>query len=489
MNDRLVCLERERGPMETTTTTSSLKELTELKKLKELNELNELKEYNDAFERLPGYMRHLDRIRNARVMVIGIGALGNEVVKNLTLFNVGHLFLCDFDTIETANLSHSVLFRPGDEGSKKVDIAKQRVEELNPHIAVTAFDRSLSEIGLGVWQEMDVIIGCLDNRGSRLLIDQACGRIGKDWIDAGLSTVVDSEDAAAIVGLLRSTVQIFSPSQGISYAHTLQSRQVRQLAHAEARRAAEPFPTFLHCYHVSQTVEKAGRIPTTPAMASLTGAIQAQEAIRMLCPGVWGEGGIAGYQLTLHADTFQFTRNRQIVGKPVTPIQDVRHVQELSAHRTTLRQAVLFARQVMGPSATVDLGFDYCPGRRCSHCGYEDRQPFKLGTKSHECPECLKNNRTVYMTPPSVYPSFLGGSQVELPPEEGPDAFWDTTLEQIGVPLYDILTFSVYEYDENGRDHLKEQAHYALAGDAEAALGWIPKTRLGQETAFKSESE
>ena len=52
-----------------------------------------------------------ERVRDARVLVVGAGALGNEVVKDLTLFGVGHIFVVDFDRIEISNLTRSVLFR------------------------------------------------------------------------------------------------------------------------------------------------------------------------------------------------------------------------------------------------------------------------------------------------------------------------------------------------------------------------------------------
>ena len=51
-----------------------------------------------------------DKVRNAKVLVVGAGALGNEVIKNLTLFGVGTIFVCDFDRIELSNLTRSVLF-------------------------------------------------------------------------------------------------------------------------------------------------------------------------------------------------------------------------------------------------------------------------------------------------------------------------------------------------------------------------------------------
>ena len=59
----------------------------------------------------------LDKVRNANVMVVGCGALGNEVLKNLALFGVEHLVIVDFDTIELSNLTRSILFTPEDAGA------------------------------------------------------------------------------------------------------------------------------------------------------------------------------------------------------------------------------------------------------------------------------------------------------------------------------------------------------------------------------------
>lgn len=55
-----------------------------------------------------------DKVKNAKVLVAGAGALGNEVIKNLALFGIGHIFVVDFDKIEISNLTRSVLFREDD---------------------------------------------------------------------------------------------------------------------------------------------------------------------------------------------------------------------------------------------------------------------------------------------------------------------------------------------------------------------------------------
>ena len=94
-----------------------------------------------------------DKVKNARVLVAGAGALGNEVVKDLTLFGVGHIYVVDFDQIEISNLTRSVLFREEDayNHSYKAEIVAKRAIEINPQIKVTPIVGNLSsEVGFGL---------------------------------------------------------------------------------------------------------------------------------------------------------------------------------------------------------------------------------------------------------------------------------------------------------------------------------------------------
>ncbi len=68
-----------------------------------------------------------ERVEKAKILVVGAGALGNEVIKNLALMGVGNLYIVDFDTIEAANLSRSPLFRESDSGRRKAEVAAARV--------------------------------------------------------------------------------------------------------------------------------------------------------------------------------------------------------------------------------------------------------------------------------------------------------------------------------------------------------------------------
>jgi len=100
-----------------------------------------------------------DKVADAKVLVVGAGALGNEVVKNLTLMGVGHILVIDFDTIEYSNLSRSVLFRESDAKRKKSQVVAARAKELNPQTKIQYLHGDVTtELGLGVVRRMDVVI-------------------------------------------------------------------------------------------------------------------------------------------------------------------------------------------------------------------------------------------------------------------------------------------------------------------------------------------
>ena len=90
----------------------------------------------DIFPKLSWFKRH--KVEQARVMVVGCGALGNEVLKNLTLFGVGQLVIVDFDEVEYSNLTRSVLFSQEDalRNVPKVEAAAARIQAMNPNVKV-----------------------------------------------------------------------------------------------------------------------------------------------------------------------------------------------------------------------------------------------------------------------------------------------------------------------------------------------------------------
>lgn len=200
-----------------------------------------------------------DKVKNARVLVAGAGALGNEVVKDLALFGVGHIYVVDFDQIEISNLTRSVLFREEDayNHSYKAEIVAKRAMEINPQIKVTPIVGNLfSEVGFGLYRAVDVVIGCLDSRIARYLLNRLCMRAGKTWIDGSIEN-------------LTGAVKVYTP--GVSCYECGLSR--------------EEFNVIMlrtGCADVVRTQSSAGRVATTPISASIIGAMQVQEAMKMI---------------------------------------------------------------------------------------------------------------------------------------------------------------------------------------------------------------
>src|SRR5215472_13594459 len=110
----------------------------------------------------------LARIRQARALVIGAGALGNEVAKSLAMMGLRTVAVLDRDTVEVANLTRSVFFREEDHGRSKAEVLGMRLRELNPDVGILAIHGDLDEVlGLGLLRRMDIVFSCLDSRAAR----------------------------------------------------------------------------------------------------------------------------------------------------------------------------------------------------------------------------------------------------------------------------------------------------------------------------------
>src|SRR5579864_9017939 len=103
-----------------------------------------------------------EKLSRAKVLVIGAGALGNEIVKNLALLGVGNILVADLDRVENSNLSRSILYRAKDNGSYKSEAAARAAKDIYPDIKVQPFvGNVVYDLGLGVFHWADVVLGGL----------------------------------------------------------------------------------------------------------------------------------------------------------------------------------------------------------------------------------------------------------------------------------------------------------------------------------------
>jgi molybdopterin/thiamine biosynthesis adenylyltransferase len=364
------------------------------------------------------------RLRRARVMVVGAGALGNEIVKNLALLGIGGIFLVDLDTIEDSNLSRGVLFRSADVGRRKVEAAADMARQLNPEVAVQpVFADIIYDVGTGVFAEMDLVFGALDNREARVAINSFAWRTGKPWIDGAIEVI-------------QGVARMFVPPDGPCYECTMSELDYKLLS---VRRS---------CALLSREEVMLGKVPTTPTTASVIAGLQVQEGIKWLhrdrgLPTLAGRGFVFE-GLNHQSYTVEYQRRPDCPAHYTYP--ELRPL-AASVFDITPRQLLALARERLGPEAVVELEREVCIGLRCTQCGtYEAR----LGALSSIAESEARCPRCGLLRDPDLLHAFYGHED-----------FLDLPLAEFGVPPYDVVTL------RSGM----EMQHLLLVRDRDLALG------------------
>jgi adenylyltransferase/sulfurtransferase len=141
-------------------------------------------------EEILRYSRHLlipevglvgqQRLKAASVLVIGTGGLGSPVLLYLAAAGVGHLGLVDFDEVDASNLQRQILHGTGMLGVRKVESARQRLLDLNPHIVVDAYDEPFTSANaMRIADNYEIIVDASDNFPTRYLSSDLCVLTGK----------------------------------------------------------------------------------------------------------------------------------------------------------------------------------------------------------------------------------------------------------------------------------------------------------------------
>jgi molybdopterin/thiamine biosynthesis adenylyltransferase len=119
----------------------------------------------------------MDAISNARVLMVGAGAIGNEVAKNLALSGFGHVTVVDMDRVVTSNLTRCLFFSETDalERSLKAETVANGMKGLDGNMKVHAICEKVQDLGDDLVPGFDVVLGCLDNVLARMHLNaQSC---------------------------------------------------------------------------------------------------------------------------------------------------------------------------------------------------------------------------------------------------------------------------------------------------------------------------
>ena len=143
-----------------------------------------------SHEEILRYSRHLilpdvgiegqRRLKAARVLLVGAGGLGSPAALYLAAAGVGTLGIVDFDVVDRTNLQRQVLHGTSQVGRPKLESAKARIQDINPHVAVETFETRLtSENALDIIREFDIVADGTDNFPTRYLVNDACVLLDK----------------------------------------------------------------------------------------------------------------------------------------------------------------------------------------------------------------------------------------------------------------------------------------------------------------------
>ena len=362
------------------------------------------------------------KISACRVLVVGAGALGNEILKNLALLGFQQVVVVDLDRIEESNLSRSVLYRNEDVGEWKASAAARAYVQMAPGAKVQALNANiLRDCGLGLFQWSDLIFAGLDNREARLWINRAAWKVGRPWIDG------------AIEGI-NGVARVFLPGVAPCYECTL-----GEVDWAILERR-------MSCNLLAHEPESEGKVPTTPTISSIIAGIQVQEGVKFIhgLPTLAGRGFIfEGLNHSSYAVTY--TENPECMSHYTLPeiVRLPERSSDLTLHELWKRACGdLDSREV-----TLEFSRDVIHRLVCPGCGEREEVFAGAGGVRYEEGRCHRDGQM------RIVEAIHGYT--------GNESYRSRRLNQLGLPQFDIFA---------ARSPRRETG-YLLDGDRGAVLG------------------
>lgn len=385
-----------------------------------------------------------ERIAKAKILVVGAGALGNEILKDLVLTGFRNILIVDLDNIEHSNLSRSVLYRPSDIGKGKAETAAKAACEIYEEAIAHPLDANICfDVGLGVFGWADIIIGGLDNRAARLWINQSAWKMNRPWIDGAIQ---------GISGVAKA----FLPNQAPCYECTLNEMDM-QLAEKQLRNP---------CTGLSVNEMKGGKTPTTPTVSSIIAGIQVQEALKILHGDTQIDEDLEGNPIHLDSAVLsgkgyhfeglnhssyitEYTEKEDCNAHYVFDPEKL-YALETTSGDATLEALLEQARSDLGDAeATLEFSRNIIHKMVCHECETEEEIFLTMAKEETAyCKGCAEERETIWIS------SFTG--------EED---FGARTVKEAGLPPYDVFT---------ARAGI-EEVHYLISGDAPEVLGPLPE--------------
>jgi len=378
-----------------------------------------------------------EKVSNAKVMVVGAGAIGNETLKNLALLGVGNIFIVDFDEISTSNLSRTVLFRKADKGKQKARVAAERTKELclTDNVNIDWFHGDIVwELGTGVYREMDIVLGCLDNVETRFHVNRQCWLTGTPWIDSGIYEL----------GL---HVNVFTPPTPPCYQCSASNEQLIAIRQRYS------------CDNFKRSMLNEGKMPTVQVASAIASAIQVQEAMKLICGQPVTVGGKIYYQGKINDfEIIKLSENSACSAHKLS-YPEITAIPLSSSVSLVEFLKCISQNEYSGIEAVLDFGGDrdFVVSATCRFCGepIEFLKPsFQIYDIETVCQNCVEKGITWEDVNAERETEKRTLSEFSLQKTES--KILSMSLNDLGVPLLHIVAV---------RDKDGHYRYYQLSGD------------------------
>ena len=390
-------------------------------------------------------------IETVRILVVGAGALGNEVLKNLVLMGVRHLTIVDFDFIESTNLSRTVLFRKEDIGKNKAMVAAERLREMalcdEDELDIIGLDGNLM-IDFGkamLFLGHDIVICCVDTQRCRAFINDWCVRTRTPLFEGGFEG-------------FSANICFFAPEP-----HFIQKSDGKEIFSLPSDDGlfpdyAEDFTVCLReeigqgffdvkrnsCSEFKAKDTELVKIPTIQCVSAIAGALIATEVIKYLS----GKDTLRNKMLYYSGLTQQTYIANYKPDPSCTIHQEHTPIEKLPYDPEETLMGLLGRIGGLYPGATIILQIpEFIISGQCTCCG----KPIQIGKLASEmydeerwCKDC-RNSCEEYKTK-MVFPNqwLRTPREISVNSDVG---ILKMRPDEIGIPPYDILKALIVKDD------------------------------------------
>ena len=203
------------------------------------------------------------KIRNSKIAIVGAGALGNELAKNLAFSGIGKLTIIDYDEIENSNLSKSIFFEKGDIGKPKSQVLAKKIKKVIYATEIDYINKMVEEINPLTFLDYDAIACCVDNYETRFYLSEISIKFGIPLFDAGVTYRSYLNKSFGSNGI---RIQNIISSEDACIGCTISPKQLNNLK--ESNKAV------LHC--------DDPKMPSNISLMSMAASFQAEQILKYL---------------------------------------------------------------------------------------------------------------------------------------------------------------------------------------------------------------